>query len=170
MKKRVFTKSIVVLIQGGGCLGTCFQCGIPRRHCQDAQISQLCLCCNSTYLTAKGYTSYTCTDEGCDAAYVGDWTEMSEHIEEEEWIVDKEATAEYAGSRHKVCTECGKSVKTEIIKKLPSTESTCKPAEKDTPPLPPPPQTLTITAPVKRADAVARSPLAVHWQLRWCSA
>ena len=66
----------------------------------------------------KGYTTYTCKDEGCDASYVSDYTDTVAHTEGEEWIVDKEPTTEAAGSRHKECTVCGKTVKTEVLKKL----------------------------------------------------
>ncbi|MBE6634188.1 MAG: hypothetical protein E7620_07615 [Ruminococcaceae bacterium] len=66
----------------------------------------------------RGYTTYTCKDEGCNASYVGDYTETTAHTEGEEWIVDKEPTTEAAGSRHKECTVCGKTVKTEVLKKL----------------------------------------------------
>ena len=68
--------------------------------------------------TAKGYTTYKCKDAGCDASYVADYTDMVAHTEGEEWIVDKEPTTEAAGSRHKECTVCGKSIKTEVLKKL----------------------------------------------------
>ena len=72
---------------------------------------------------AKGYTTYTCTDAGCDASYVSDYTDMVDHTEGEDWIVDREPTTESAGSRHKECTVCHKTIKTEILKKLTSTET-----------------------------------------------
>lgn len=80
----------------------------------------------------KGYTTYTCKDEGCDASYVADYTDTTAHTESEEWIVDKEPTTEAAGSRHKECTVCGKTVKTEVLKKL-APETTEAPATEEKP-------------------------------------
>ena len=65
--------------------------------------------------TERGYTTYTC--KKCGNSYKGDFVDMIEHTEGE-WQVVKEATEDRAGSRQKVCTVCGKVLKTEIIPKL----------------------------------------------------
>ena len=44
-------------------------------------------------------------------------TPMKAHTESD-WIVDKEATVEEEGSRHKVCATCNSTVKTETISKI----------------------------------------------------
>lgn len=67
----------------------------------------------------QGYTTYTC--KICNHTYVGNYTDPIAHTEAEEWIVDREPTEATAGSRHKVCTVCGATVKTEILPKLPAT-------------------------------------------------
>ncbi len=67
----------------------------------------------------KGYTTYTC--KICNSSYQSDEVDRLAHVEGEEWVVDKEATEEYAGLRHKACTLCGKSVKSEVIPKLAGT-------------------------------------------------
>jgi len=70
----------------------------------------------------KGYTTYVCSV--CGDTYVGDYVDTIEHTPSEEWIVDKEADETFAGSRHKECTVCGKTVKTEVIPKKGSTATT----------------------------------------------
>ncbi len=89
----------------------------------------------------KGYTTYTCKDAGCGATYVSDYTDVVAHTESDEWIVDKEPTVESAGSRHKECTVCGKTVKTEVLKKLTAEATEAPTAEETTPPA------TTTTAP-----------------------
>lgn len=70
----------------------------------------------------RGYTTYTC--KNCGFSYEGDYVDALPHTEGENWIVDKEATADRAGSRHKECTVCGATLKTEIIPKLASSDAT----------------------------------------------
>ena len=48
-----------------------------------------------------------------------------------EWIVDKEATTEEAGSRHQECTVCGKVLKTETIAKLSDPKANTNPSGKN---------------------------------------
>lgn len=88
----------------------------------------------------QGYTTYTC--KICGHSYVGDYTDTIPHTEADEWIVDKEPTESKAGSRHKVCTVCGATVKTEILPKLPATTT----AESDT-------EVPTTEAPTAEAPA-----------------
>ena len=49
------------------------------------------------------------------------------------WIVDKEATVDTEGSRHKECTVCGKNLETETIAKLPKPTPTPEPKPEPTP-------------------------------------
>ena len=51
-----------------------------------------------------------------------------------DWIIDKEATVDETGKRHKECTVCGNVMVTEDIDKLekPTEEVTEKPTEKET--------------------------------------
>ena len=74
--------------------------------------------------------------EYCEHTYSSEWSSDESyhwhaatcgHVEEiqgkeehssGEWIIDKEATIEEAGSRHKECTVCGKILETEEIAKL----------------------------------------------------
>lgn len=64
----------------------------------------------------EGYTEHTC--KNCGYSYKDNVQQKLPHVEGEEWIIDKEATADYAGSRHKACVNCGTSVKQEVIPKL----------------------------------------------------
>ncbi len=56
---------------------------------------------------------HKCTADGCD----GTVKDKAEHIAGD-WIVDKEATVNAEGSRHKECTVCGYVMETESIDKL----------------------------------------------------
>ena len=60
------------------------------------------------------------------------------------WIVDKEATVDVEGSRHKECTVCGKNLVTETIAKLPKPTPTPEPKPEPTPtPAPAPDVTVS---------------------------
>ena len=62
------------------------------------------------------------------------------------WIVDKEATVDAEGSRHKECTVCGKKLVTETIAKLPKPTPTPEPKPEPTPtPTPAPAVTPDVT-------------------------
>ena len=62
------------------------------------------------------------------------------------WIVDKEATVDAEGSRHKECTVCGKNLVTETIAKLPKPTPTPEPKPEPTPtPTPAPVVTPDVT-------------------------
>ena len=62
------------------------------------------------------------------------------------WIVDKEATVDAEGSRHKECTVCGKNLVTETIAKLPKPTPTPEPKPEPTPtPTPAPVVTPNVT-------------------------
>lgn len=62
------------------------------------------------------------------------------------WIVDKEATVDAEGSRHKECTVCGKKLETETIAKLPKPTPTPEPKPEPTPtPTPAPVVTPDVT-------------------------
>lgn len=62
------------------------------------------------------------------------------------WIVDKEATVDTEGSRHKECTVCGKNLETETIAKLPKPTPTPEPKPEPTPtPTPAPVVTPDVT-------------------------
>ena len=62
------------------------------------------------------------------------------------WIVDKEATVDVEGSRHKECTVCGKNLVTETIAKLPKPTPTPEPKPEPTPtPAPAPVVTPDVT-------------------------
>ena len=62
------------------------------------------------------------------------------------WIVDKEATVDAEGSRHKECTVCGKNLVTETIAKLPKPTPTPEPKPEPTPtPAPAPVVTPDVT-------------------------
>ncbi len=69
---------------------------------------------------AKGFTTYKCE---CGHTYTDNEVDALPHTEGTEWIVDKEATEEFAGLRHKECTVCHNSVKSEVIPKLTSTDT-----------------------------------------------
>ena len=71
--------------------------------------------------SVAGYTTYTC--KNCGYSYTGDIVNTLDHTPSD-WIVDRDATEEFAGMRHKECTLCGKDLESEVIKKLPSTETT----------------------------------------------
>ena len=65
----------------------------------------------------KGYTIHTCE---CGHSYQDNYVNELPHAESADWIVDKEATVDFAGMRHKVCTACGITTTTEILPKLPA--------------------------------------------------
>ncbi len=64
--------------------------------------------------TEQGYTDYYCVD--CRESYKDDYVDATGHTETD-WIVDKEATCQAAGSRHKECSVCGVTTVTEEIPK-----------------------------------------------------
>ncbi|MBQ9530617.1 MAG: hypothetical protein IJR70_00950 [Eubacterium sp.] len=66
--------------------------------------------------TAKGYTTYTCSE--CGDTYVGDYTDKIAH-KSDKGTVTKKATYTATGVKTYKCTECGKVLKTETIAKLP---------------------------------------------------
>lgn len=70
----------------------------------------------------RGYTTYTCKD--CGVSYQGDFVDTLPHTPSDEWIVDKEPSDKYAGSRHKECSVCHAVLETEILPKLESDETT----------------------------------------------
>ena len=74
----------------------------------------------------KGFTTFTC--KNCNYTYEGDLVDTTDHTEGD-WIVDKEATEEFAGLRHTECTVCQTTIKTEPIPQLPATETTAPDAE-----------------------------------------
>ena len=78
----------------------------------------------------RGFTTYTCAN--CGHSYEGDYVEPVAHTEGADWIVDKAATEEFAGSRHKECTVCGKTTQTGVIPQLESTETTAPETEAPT--------------------------------------
>ena len=69
---------------------------------------------------------HECVAEGCD----GTIADKAEHTAGD-WIVDKEATTEAAGLRHKECTVCHYVMETQVIDKIekPTEEPTDKPTE-----------------------------------------
>ena len=69
---------------------------------------------------------HECVAEGCD----GTIADKAEHTAGD-WIVDKEATTEAAGLRHKECTVCHYAMETQVIDKIekPTEEPTEKPTE-----------------------------------------
>jgi hypothetical protein len=78
--------------------------------------------------STRGFTTYTCA---CGHSYEGDYVDTTDHTEGADWIVDKAATEEFSGSRHKECTVCHATLKTEIIQALKPAETTA-PAEETT--------------------------------------
>lgn len=78
--------------------------------------------------STRGFTTYTCA---CGHSYEGDYVDTTDHTEGADWIVDRAATEEFSGSRHKECTVCHATLKTEIIQALKPAETTA-PAEETT--------------------------------------
>ncbi len=64
----------------------------------------------------QGYTLNTC--KKCGMTNNSDFVEKVEHTPAEDWVVDKEPTEEFAGSRHQECSVCGSTLKTEILPML----------------------------------------------------
>ncbi|MBQ8213268.1 MAG: hypothetical protein IJZ80_04600 [Clostridia bacterium] len=75
----------------------------------------------------RGFTTYTCAN--CGHSYEGDYVEPVAHTEGADWIVDRPATEEFAGSRHKECTVCGKTTQSGVIPQLEPTETTAPETE-----------------------------------------
>ena len=69
-----------------------------------------------TSCAEEGRDAHICSD--CGFTYNTNLVEKLPHTESEDWVIDKEATTSYAGSKHKYCTECGATVKMEVIPKL----------------------------------------------------
>jgi ribosomal protein S27AE len=65
--------------------------------------------------TEQGYTKHTCSK--CGDAYNDNYVDALGHISSD-WIIDKEATVEAEGSKHKECTRCGATLETATIPKL----------------------------------------------------
>lgn len=65
--------------------------------------------------TEQGYVDHICKD--CGHSYKDAYTEALGHSPSE-WIIDKEATVEAEGSKHKECTVCGVTLETATIPKL----------------------------------------------------
>ena len=92
---------------------------------------QLCTVCGAVLENAKGHsyssviTPATCTEMGyttntcddCGHNYVSDYTDALGH-KAGDWIVDKEPTTDYEGSKHKACETCGAILETVAIEKL----------------------------------------------------
>ena len=55
--------------------------------------------------TEQGYTLHTCKD--CSTSFKDNYVEATGHSFGE-WIVDEEATCQRMGSKHRVCSKCGK--------------------------------------------------------------
>ena len=72
------------------------------------------------WTTDNTYHWHECIADGCAEASVDGLVSISGKASHTagEWIVDKEATVEAEGSRHKECTECGYVMETEKIDKL----------------------------------------------------
>ena len=70
----------------------------------------------------RGYTTFTC--KNCGNTYNGEFVDAVAHVPGEEWIVDKEATVDFAGSCHKECVNCGKTLETKILDQLKAEETT----------------------------------------------
>lgn len=79
--------------------------------------------------STKGFTTYTCAN--CGHTYEGDYTETVDHTPSADWIVDRPATEEFGGSRHKECTVCHATLDSEILPALKPAETTA-PAEETT--------------------------------------
>ena len=65
--------------------------------------------------TEMGYTTNTCTR--CGDSNKTDYTEPAGH-KPGDWIIDKEPTADSAGSKHKECENCGEKLETAEIEKI----------------------------------------------------
>lgn len=65
--------------------------------------------------TEQGYVDHICKD--CGHSYKDAYTEALGHTPSE-WIIDKEATVEAEGSKHKECTVCGVTLETATIPKV----------------------------------------------------
>ena len=81
----------------------------------------------SKWTTDEQQHWHTCVAEGCDGTVSDKGTHTAG-----DWIVDREATAQEEGSRHRECTVCGYILQTESIDKLASEPGTTpEPAQKD---------------------------------------
>lgn len=74
---------------------------------------------------AQGYTTYTCTNKGCEHSYKDDYKETISHSDGG-WVIDKDATCTEVGSKHKVCGMCGDVIdgSTTVIEKTNHTYTT----------------------------------------------
>lgn len=77
--------------------------------------------------------------EGSDEITGSVILEKLEHTWSDEWVIDREATTDAEGSKHKVCLDCGETGETAVIEKLPAPETekqtektTEEPSEKQT--------------------------------------
>ena len=81
--------------------------------------------------STQGFTTFTC--KKCNYAYEGNIVETSDHTAGD-WIVDREATEEFAGMKHKECTVCQAVMENAVIPKLPATETTAPDNDETTAP------------------------------------
>ena len=70
-----------------------------------------------------GYKVVKCQACGKEISRTEVTLPKTEHIESD-WIIDKQATVDAAGSKHKVCVVCKEVVKEETIEKLPAPDPT----------------------------------------------
>ena len=103
---------------------TCTVDGLERRDCTRCEYFETNVlgATGHTYssvttlptCTERGYTTYTCS---CGDSYVDNYVNATGHTPGE-WIVDREATYDENGEKHKECTVCGSTVETAIIPML----------------------------------------------------
>ena len=97
-------------------------------------MSITCLDAGHTYTSAvtaptcstMGFTTYTCSK--CDYTYEGDLVVTSDHTAGD-WVIDKEATEQFAGMKHKECTVCQEVLENAVIPRLEATETTAPETE-----------------------------------------
>ncbi|MCD8197122.1 MAG: S-layer homology domain-containing protein [Lachnospiraceae bacterium] len=127
----------------GVSLFTCSRCGDWYMLAEDAEghtagepatctTPQLCTVCGAVLALPTGHeyeatvTEPTCTEQGyttyiciyCGDTYTDNYTEATGHTPGD-WIVDKQPTLDYEGSRHKECEACGETTDSETLDKLP---------------------------------------------------
>ena len=82
---------------------TCSVCGEVETRDVDAKGHSYSSVVTEPTCTEQGYTTYTCSS--CGNSYVEDYVAALGHAMGD-WIVDKEAGCETAGSQHKECANC----------------------------------------------------------------
>ena len=120
----------------------CTRCGYHRLdadpadgHIPGAPVTctepQLCTRCGAVLEKALGHdyksevTAPTCTEMGyttntcarCGDSNKSNYTEPAGH-KPGDWIIDKEPTTDFEGSKHKECTVCGEKLETQPIEKI----------------------------------------------------